>query len=308
MIIVSIFGGLASQMDQYSFMLALKKVYPDTRFKIDNQFSFEIHHNGYELERVFGIKEEEATPEEIAIVSDTIPKGMKHSKMLSLLMAVKKNLFGSKGSFITPDDPSAFYADLFNLNPLNNYLMFGNWSHESYRIEVEDEIRAAFTFPPIADDRNKEVSEKILEKNSVSVHVRHGDYTSFGFPVLPKWYYEKAIHIIREKVDNPHFFIFSDDTEYIKREFSFLDNYTIVDWNKKEDSFRDMQLMGMCKHNIIANSGFSYWGARLNYKKGAIRIAPRYHVPICKHHYGEGSTGWIIIDNKDIDNNELIIL
>ena len=307
MIIVSIFGGLASQMDQYSFMLALKKAYPDTRFKIDPFFSFELHHNGYELERVFGIKEDKATAMEVAIVSDNIPRGMKHYKLLNILMTLKKCLFGTKDSFITPDDPSAFYPEVFKLNPLKNYLMFGNWANESYRTEIEDEIITAFTFPPI-DNKNKEVSDGIVKTNSVSLHVRRGDYLSYGFPLLPKWYYEKAIRIIQEKVDSPHFFIFSDDSEYVRREFSFLDSYTIVDWNKKEDSFRDMQLMSMCKHNIIANSGFSYWGARLNYKSSAIRIAPRYHVPICKHHCGEGSTGWIIIDNKDKNNNELLIL
>lgn len=307
MIIVSIFGGLASQMDQYSFMLALKKAYPDTRFKIDPFFSYELVHNGYELERVFGIKEEKATAKEVAFVSDRIPRCIKHYKLLNILMTLKMCLFGAKDSFITPDDPSAYYPEVFKLNPLKNYLMFGNWSHEYYRTGIEDEIIATFKFPPI-DDKNKEVSDSIANTNSVSLHVRHGDYSSCGFPILPKWYYEKAIRIIQEKVDNPHFFIFSDDIEYVRREFSFLDNCTIVDWNKKEDSFRDMQLMSMCKHNIIANSGFSYWGARLNYKSGAIRIAPRYHISICKHNCREGSTGWIIIDNNDINNNELLIL
>lgn len=305
MIIVSIFGGLASQMDQYSFMLALKKAYPDTIFKIDKFISYEPQHNGYELERVFGVKENEASLKEILTVSDIIPKSMSHYKIMNKLMTLKKYLFGLKDSFITPDDPSAYYAQVFNLNPLKNYILFGNWSHEAYRIEIEDEIRKTFKFPDL-DERNKDVGDHILNTNSVSLHVRHGDYLSYGFQVLPKWYYEKAINLIREKIEDPYFFIFSDDPVYIKKEFSFLERCTIIDWNKKEDSFRDMQLMSMCKHNIIANSGFSYWGARLNFKEGAIRIAPRYHVPICKHHYGEGSKGWIIIDNRNQNNNEFI--
>ena len=113
--------------------------------------------------------------------------------------------------------------------------------------------------------------------------------------VCDKKYFENAIQLMNKQIPNAKFFIFSDDIPYVKENFSFLKNYHIVDFNTKNNSFRDMQLMSLCKHNIIANSTFSYWGARLNKNPYKIVICPRYHVPICKH--PAACDSWIILNN-----------
>lgn len=119
----------------------------------------------------------------------------------------------------------------------------------------------------------------------MSVHVRHGDYKKYGMPILSMGYYKEACRILCTKVANPHFFIFSDDVEFIKDNFRFLGNgnYTIVSNNRGANSYIDMQLMSLCKHNVNANSTFSYWGARLNKNEHKVCITPKYHVNFCKH-------------------------
>lgn len=298
MFVVSIFGGLGSQMDQYSFLLALKKAYPDTIVKIEINNLFEPQHNGFELKRVFGINEPEASIAEVELLSEFCPRTTNHFKIKQYLYKLRRLMVGQKESWIYPEDPTAFYPQVFALNPFKNYIFFGNWGNERYRVDVEQEIKNTFHFQDFNNSRNSSIAHDILSSNSVSIHVRHGDYVTIGYSVLPMSYYREAIKIVKGKIDSPRFFIFSDDTEFIKSEFDFLDNKVIVDWNKGDDSFRDMQLMSLCKHNIIANSTFSYWGARLNYYEQSIKIAPKYHVPICKHFIGEGNDKWLLIDNQ----------
>lgn len=287
-------------MEQYAFLLALRKAYPDTIIKIEINKVVKPDHNGYELERVFNIHEEEASINDVSMLSNITPLGAKYRFIFKKINALRNYLFGPKSSWITPDDPSAYYENVFNLNPLKSYMFFGNWGNEKYRLNVNKEIIKAFKFPDFTTIQNKEISEIIVNTESVSLHVRHGDYKSFGFPVLSLSYYKKAIEIISNKVKEPVFFLFSDDINYVKDNFSFLPQYHIVDWNKGKESYRDMQLMSLCKHNIIANSTFSFWGARLNTNKNAIKISPKYHVDICKHSFGEGVENFIVIDNKSL--------
>lgn len=302
MFIVSIFGGLGSQMDQYSFAMALHEHYPDVHIKFDIFNLYPKEHGGYMLDQVFGIKIEEASIGEIMHLSESYPMTAKHNKIMRTLTSIRQIVFGPKGTQIQPDDASAYYKEVFKLNPLKPHLFYGNWMNEQYRTNIEDKIKDTFKFPEFKDEKNIELAKKIKETNSVSIHVRHGDYKAYGFPILPLEYYNQATNIIKEKIEKPHYFVFSDDTEYIKEKFSFLKHYTIVDNNHGDDSFRDMQLMSLCKHNIIANSSFSYWGAYLNRNEDAIIIAPRYHVPSCKHPFAKSS--WITLDNHKLTDND----
>lgn len=296
MFIVSIFGGLGSQMDQYSFAMALQKHYPNVSIKFDIFNLYPKEHSGYMLDKVFGIRAEEASIGEIMSYSDRYPLTAKHQRIMRALTSLKCILFGPKCTQIKPDDASAYYKEVFELDPLKPYLFFGNWMNELYRIGIESKIKETFRFPEFNDDKNKEIAQKIKATDSVSIHVRHGDYKNYGFPVLSLDYYKAAVKIMESKVKVPHYFVFSDDVNYIKGNFSFLKNYTIVENNLGENSFRDMQLMSLCKHNIIANSSFSYWGAYLNANQDATIIAPRYHIPSCKYPFAKSS--WVILDNN----------
>lgn len=122
-------------------------------------------------------------------------------------------------------------------------------------------------------EQNAEVLRQIKSTDSVFIHVRRGDYLSplyikrFNGICTPN-YYNKAISIIQEHLPKANFFIFSDDTNYVKQNFTgYTSNLTFIDWNKGMNSYLDMYLMSHCKAGIIANSTFSYWAARLVQKK-----------------------------------------
>ncbi|GAP71347.1 hypothetical protein SAMD00024442_11_4 [Candidatus Symbiothrix dinenymphae] len=160
---------------------------------------------------------------------------------------------------------------------LTFYIHDGYWSETFFR-EYESEIREKFRFNP--DKLNPESANakiKIEKCNSVSLHVRRGDYLHFPEyfgEICTLDYYEKAIDYICSKVDSPVFYVFSDDVEWVKNNLRLPGEAVFVDWNTGEDSWQDMCLMSYCKHNIVANSTFSWWGAWLNRNEGKTVIAP----------------------------------
>ena len=139
---------------------------------------------------------------------------------------------------------------------------------DAYFYEYISEIQKDFTFKNPLDDRNMRIADQMNLCESVSLHVRRGDYLQArykdNYVHLTSDWYMSAISKINENVTNPHFFIFSEDMQYCHEVFGTLKNTTFIDWNTGGDSYKDMQLMSRCKHNIVANSTFSRWGAWLN--------------------------------------------
>ena len=113
----------------------------------------------------------------------------------------------------------------------------------------------------------------------VSIHVRRGDYTkcSIFVDLSNTNYYEKAINYIKKCITNPIFLIFSDEPVWADKMLSnfIQNNRIIVDLNKGNNSYRDMQLMSLCDGNILANSSFSWWAGWLNNNKNKIVIVPK---------------------------------
>lgn len=158
-------------------------------------------------------------------------------------------------------------------------IMSGYFQNEKYFKNIKEDLRKDFTFKSPLTGKNLETANQIKNRQSVAVHIRRGDYlnksTQSNFVTLDKAYYESAIKYISERIENPVFFIFSEDFEWIKENLNF-GNYPVnfIDWNKGKDSYIDMQLMSLCKHNIIANSSFSWWAAWLNNNTDKVVIAP----------------------------------
>jgi hypothetical protein len=129
---------------------------------------------------------------------------------------------------------------------------------------------------PVLDCKNIDIIEKINSSNSVSIHIRRGDYLQatwlYGDTQIE--YYNNAIKYIKTKIEKPIFFFFSDDINWVQANFK-VQNAHYIDWNIDNQSFIDMYLMSLCKNNIIANSTFSYWAAYLNINKDKIVIYPQ---------------------------------
>lgn len=156
---------------------------------------------------------------------------------------------------------------------------YGNWQSQKYFSNCEKEIRDDFQFIKPLDKKNYNVLKTIKTTSSISIHFRRGDYVSDNkinkfHGVCSLKYYQKAIDYLNIRVDKPKYFVFSDDENWVKANFR-LKGATYIDWNKGKNSYKDMQLMSNCKHNIIANSSFSWWAAWLNSNPQKIVVAPK---------------------------------
>ncbi|GHT75974.1 alpha-1,2-fucosyltransferase [Bacteroidia bacterium] len=265
-------GGLGNQMFQYAFYLAKKQRSFDVHINL-----YSIHregtHNGFELERLFGIKSDNSSWYVRIIRKLLIFKKKKYYKTISnvLLKVVKLtkiNIIQEKGDshydydYLIPRDGRVLY--------------FGFWQTSLYFTSLEKEIRSAFSFDRLKlSGQSQSLSAKIQAVESVSVHIRRGDFfdKDFNNAICNKDYYIKSIDLINNKIADAYFVFFSDEPEWVKENIP-LSNAIYVDWNQGINSWEDMCLMSKCKHNIIANSTFSWWGAWLNENKAKIVIAP----------------------------------
>ena len=275
MFVVCFGDGLGNQMFQYAFYLEMKYRYPQNRILADigNWYGSDNNHNGFELNKLFDINVPQCNKKQALFLADYHVSAKKNHPFIARYFALRNAMFGPKGTLITVDDPTEFYKEVFELNPLNSYMLRGNWVNEKYFEHVDSQIRSAFVFPDIEDENNKKLMNDIQSCESVSVHIRGGDYLTMGITSLDGNYYSQAISIVKRKLSSYKLFVFSDDVEYARKIIGNEDA-VFVTGNTGANSFRDMQLMSMCKHNIIANSTFSFWGAYLNNNPDKLVLAP----------------------------------
>ncbi len=144
--------------------------------------------------------------------------------------------------------------------------MLGYWQDEAYFSDFADNIREELFPPPPIDTRNLDLGTALCEEGSVFLHVRRKNYPE----LLPSSYYQSAIDFHQSKASNLHFYIFGDDPVWVMKSLDFHgSSVTIVDWNH-EDELADLWLMSCCRHAVIANSSFSWWGAWLGAGKTVI--------------------------------------
>lgn len=155
------------------------------------------------------------------------------------------------------------------LDVKRGYVTGGCFLGEQYNPFSEAIIRESINFRGTDDEYIKQMEEKITACNSVSIHMRLGDYLNlselYGNICTPD-YYRRAVEMIKESVEDPTFFLFSNDVDEAARILG-LEDAVPVEGNTGDRSYLDMYLMSKCKHNIIANSTFSWWGAWLNRNK-----------------------------------------
>jgi hypothetical protein len=271
MIITRIIGGLGNQMFQYATGRALSLEYEQSlRLDISGFTGYELHY-GFELHRVFECLAEIATEADIRGIL-----GWQFSTVIRRIVARPSLTVIRRNGFVV--EPHFHYWPEIRNVPQACYLL-GYWQSEKYFQKVASVIRADFTFKSPPANRNDQLAEKISQVNAVSLHVRRGDYIEnpknialYGICTLD--YYREAIRYISERVEQPYFFIFSDDIVWAKDHLKIDLPHQYVDFNNGTESYLDMQLMSLCKHYIIANSSFSWWGAWLNPVPEKIVVAP----------------------------------
>lgn len=277
--LVEIHSGLANRMFEYAFYRSLvakcynAKVYDNYKVK---EWKFE----DVSLENVFdNIKLDRASKWDAFWLgggNDVF------SRILRNRLKIKNKKYVACGA------DEGYNKDLFSIN--HNAFHFGFYQSEKYFDNIKEEIREAFQFRPLEDVRNIKLSEQMNKCESVALHIRKGvDYLKHHkvANTCTLEYYKDAIKYILENVQNPVFFVFTDNKDWVKENLDFID-YKLVDWNPTcgPNNFLDMQLMSYAKHNIIANSSYSWWGAWLNSNFDKIVIGPKHWFnPECKEFY-----------------------
>lgn len=269
--IILIFNGLGNQMSQYAFYLAKKK--QDKRTKsLYYPEPGTCQHNGYELDKLFGIKMGNR-PNTFwgRFFSLYNWSQVCDSRKRHWLRVIMKFLNVS----IQREPSYSANPDMLKSERKGIRFMYGGWHCEDNFKSVENEIRSIYTFDDkTLTDKGQAILDEIENTNSVSIHVRRGDFLTDGFGgICTEDYYIKALQYMDDKLEEPHYFVFSDDMEW-SRDHIKTENVTFVDIHHGKDSWKDMMLISRCKHNINANSTFSWWGAWLNSNKGKIVIVP----------------------------------
>ncbi|MBC7388462.1 MAG: alpha-1,2-fucosyltransferase [Opitutaceae bacterium] len=269
MIIVELAGGMGNQMFQYAIgkYLATKH---KTELKIDLNFFKTYDWHEYSLGPL-NIKETIATDKEISWL-----KGEYFQSRPERLFGIRKKL-----AHISHITEKSLQFDQNYLDLPNNIYLQGFWQSENYFSQISDKIREEFNVKKDPSNANNAFLTQILSYNSsVSLHIRRGNYANL--PEVTKFhglcsmeYYSNAIDLINSKVSNPCYFIFSDDITWVKDNLKIQNDHVFIDSNNDKSDYEDMRLMRACKHNIIANSTFSWWGAWLGSNENKIVIAPK---------------------------------
>lgn len=311
MIIVRFTGGLGNQLFQYGLFLALKERYPNVEVLADISAYYVLDlHYGFELNRIFSLEEKGAikiaTNRQLYTVRREIPyfTGGIIGKILEMPIGwinarirpigEKKELRHviSEEAPIWDNNSIHLKEVIDHLDVTKNWYLDGYWQQEIYYGNILDKIKKICVFPDLIAEQDMELERKIMRSNSVSIHVRRGDYVYSKYDILGMDYYIQAVEYIKYRVEKPVFFVFSEDAQYIETNFSWLENKVLVSSNKGKDSYKDMQLMSLCKHNIIANSSFSTWAAYLNGNKKRIVVYPSMYT---KNDVNSEKKGWIRI-------------
>jgi len=278
MIITRLIGGLGNQLFQYAVARHLAEIHRTT-LKFDISFLDTDHDSSFFYHKFalwpFDIGAKFASGKETKkyLINRSIFKKWPASSYLHTLL---RKLQGTR--FTHTIIEQHFHFDPRVLEVPDGVYLLGNWQTEKYFIDIENIIRKELTFRIPQMGKDKEISENIASCNSVSIHIRRGysvtDVTGHH-GVIPLDYYNECMDRVARMVDNPQFFLFTDDPEWVVNNFRGHYPITFVLQNGIEKNYEDMRLMSQCKHHIIANSSFSWWGAWLNPRKDKIVFAPK---------------------------------
>ena len=260
MIIVKLKGGLGNQMFQYACGRAIS-VQLGVPLALDISWFRDVSDRRFTLDQ-FNIQARIALEDEIAKANSSLQKAFDFFRTHKHVVIEKDQHFNPR-VLETPDNA---YLD-------------GYWQSERYFLPITGKLLNEFGLKVPFSSYAADFARLMGDSNSISIHIRRGDYVNnpkFAavHGALPVTYYEKAMKLIEQRVDNPRYFLFSDDPEWAEEHISSRYKIDIVSGSNATEG-EELSLMSLCKHHIIANSSFSWWGAWLNQKQDKIVIVPK---------------------------------
>lgn len=270
MIIAHLIGGLGNQMFQYACALSLAHRHR-CPLQVDVAGFATYGLRRYALDKL-GITAPVAAADEVrrfrrrARVEAMVPEPVRR------LVPLRRHTVLRERSFAF--DPRV-------LEVRGDVLLEGYWQSERYFADIAAAVRSEFRLEPVTASVHAELEAQIAAANAVSIHVRRGDYAndlatrSMYGGCCTADYYARAVAEIVRTVPAPRFFVFSDDPAWVRDNLRLGHPTTVVEQHGDDADCADLRLMSLCRHHIIANSSFSWWGAWLDPKPGKIVVAPR---------------------------------
>lgn len=260
MIIVKITGGLGNQMFQYAL---------GRKLSIANEVEFKLDINEYQSDKIrsytlnkFNISENIATSEEIESIKN--PHGILSEVFRRVRFKITKNVY--------PDwEPWVFKKK-------DKYYFDGFWQTERYFLDIRSTLLHEFTLKTPLEKSHPDLTKEVEANNSLSIHIRRGDYLTnaddYNFKLMRSTgYYQKSLEYLVSRTPNAKLYVFSDDPEWVQEHLDLpADTHFATEYNLTD--YQELILMSKCKHNIISNSTFSWWGAWLNNFTNKVVIAP----------------------------------
>ena len=265
-VIANIIGGLGNQMFQYAASYALAKK-NGLELKLDLGDYNTFRDRNFELPYAFDLKFSIASKKDVKNLIGV------HSNIylrrFLYRVGYRKNMLREK--------PYVLNKDFFDIT--NSIYLEGYWQNYNYFDSIKKDIRQQFKFKCLKNEEINFFFQKYKKKNVISMHVRKSDYinnkkNTHLFFNLTNNYYLQAVNFFKLKVTNPHFLIFSDDVNWVNNNIN-LQNTSYEILKPSLSPAKDMALMSLCNHNIIANSTFSWWAAWLNSSVNKIVITPQ---------------------------------
>ena len=275
LIISHLKGLLGNQLQQYATGLAVAKKL-NARYKVDlSFFDNPQYRNWYKMDKI-NVNIEVATPEEIEMLKN------KENSPLFYMILNKLGIFSEYRKKTDIAENFGFKADKRVLN-LNHSAYIKGWcSSGDYVKEIRKDVLDQFKPKLPLSQCAQNYLHMIKSSNSVAVHIRRGDFLELQhfFRIVPVDYYKLAISQITELIENPKFFIFSNDIEWAKSNMGFIKDPIFVDVASCDnyEGFADIEefeLIKQCNHNINGNSSFSWWAAYLNSNPNKTVIVPK---------------------------------
>ncbi len=263
-IVVNITGGFGNQLFEYAFGYALSQelaadLYIDTSVQ-DYGASPKLELANFDIKYTKRVS--------YAYYTDIINRAL-FNKIR------KRNAIGWSTRVYNEKQPTVYDRKTQEIK--ENTLFKGYWQSEKYFRKYRKELLDMFQVKEIRSQSVKDVIGVLSKQNSVALHVRRGDYVSIGCQ-LEMDFYDKAIFFMREKLgDDLKFYIFSDDTLFCRQYFGkFSEDINIVypEYQSNNTTLDDLWIMSHCKHMIMANSTYSWWGAWLNKNENKIVVCP----------------------------------
>lgn len=267
MIIIKLNGGIGNQMFQYAF---------GRRMSIESKAGLKLDITGFNDDKVyqrkfslacFNINENYATERDLKRAQLFKSKSF-IGKLIRVLSKIKKY---NKRYIL--NEKTLFVFDSNVIRKYKSVYIEDNWQNEKYFTKIEDLIRKDFSFKEPLKGTVLNIADRIQCSNSVAIHLRkYDDIPNQSIHTLTLNYYFEAIKYLTERFNNLHFYIFSDNPEWAKENLLLSYDATFVEQNK---DYEDLRLMSLCKHQIIANSSYSWWAAWLNNNPHKIIISPQ---------------------------------